>query len=67
MTRTELALKRFNEGFRCSQVVLESWAADCELDPMVARRLSTPLAGGSALGGECGTVETEELSYHQNL
>jgi C_GCAxxG_C_C family probable redox protein len=56
MTRTELAFKRFNEGFRCSQAVLESWATDCELDPVVARKISTSLAGGSALGGECGAV-----------
>lgn len=56
MTRTELAVARFKEGFRCSQAVLEAWAPDFGLDPMLARTMSLPLAGGSALGGECGAV-----------
>ena len=56
MTRTELAVARFKEGFRCSQAVLEAWAAGCGIDPILARKISTPLAGGSALGGECGAL-----------
>ena len=56
MTRAELAVERFKEGFHCSQAVLEAWADECSLDPLQARRIATPLAGGSGLGGECGAL-----------
>ena len=56
MTRTEFAVTRFKEGFRCSQAVLEAWAPEAGLDPVLARQIALPLAGGSALGGECGAV-----------
>ncbi len=56
MTKKEFAVARFNEGFRCSQAVLEAFAADYHVDPMLARKIAMPLAGGSALGGECGAV-----------
>ena len=56
MTRTEFAVTRFKEGFRCSQAVLEAWARDAGIDPVLARTIALPLAGGSALGGECGAV-----------
>jgi C_GCAxxG_C_C family probable redox protein len=56
MTRTEFAVTRFKEGFRCSQAVLEAWAPEFGLDPALAREIALPLAGGSALGGECGAV-----------
>jgi len=51
-----LATKRFTEGFHCSQVMLEAFAADYGLDPILARKIGNPLAGGSGLGGECGAV-----------
>ena len=54
--RNEVAMKCFNEGFRCSQSVLEAWAKDFGLDPLLGRKISAPLAGGSAVGGECGAV-----------
>lgn len=54
--RVELALKRFKEGFHCSQCVLEPFAADFGLTPQTSRRLSAPLAGGTIPGGECGAV-----------
>jgi C_GCAxxG_C_C family probable redox protein len=56
MTRTEFAVTRFKEGFRCSQAVLEAWAPEAGIDPVLARTIALPLAGGSALGGECGAV-----------
>ncbi|MHC1730136.1 MAG: C-GCAxxG-C-C family protein [Syntrophobacteraceae bacterium] len=56
MTRVELAVARFKEGFRCSQAVLEAWSEEIGIDPMLARKMSTPLAGGSGLGGECGAL-----------
>lgn len=56
MTRTEFAVARFREGYHCSQAVLEAWAQEGRLDPMLARTIALPLAGGSALGGECGAI-----------
>ena len=55
-TKCDIAAKRFTEGFHCSQSVLEAFAADYELDPVLARKIANPLAGGSGLGGECGAV-----------
>ncbi|MFP5212592.1 MAG: C-GCAxxG-C-C family protein, partial [Acidobacteriota bacterium] len=43
-------------GFRCSQAVFEAYAADYGLEGDLARRIATPLAGGSGIGGECGAV-----------
>jgi len=56
MTKVELARKRFSEGFHCSQAVLEAFAEDYGLDPILSRKLANPLAGGSGIGGECGAV-----------
>lgn len=56
MTRSETAGQIFMEGFKCSQAVLEAFAEDCGLDVETARKIATPLAGGSSLGGECGAV-----------
>ena len=56
MKKKELAMQRFDEGFRCSQAVLEAYAKDYRLDSELARKIATPLAGGSGLGGECGAV-----------
>ena len=55
-TKCTLAQKRFTEGFHCSQAVLEAFAQDYRLDPVLARKIANPLAGGSGLGGECGAV-----------
>lgn len=55
-TKCDIATKRFTEGFHCSQSVLEAFAADYGLNPVLARKIANPLAGGSGLGGECGAV-----------
>ena len=54
--KCDLAAKRFTEGFHCSQSVLEAFAEEYGLDPVLARKIGNPLAGGSGLGGECGAV-----------
>jgi C_GCAxxG_C_C family probable redox protein len=59
--RVELALRRFQGGFHCSQSVLEAYAADFGLDPELARRIAAGLAGGSTVGGECGAVSAAYL------
>lgn len=55
-TECDLAKKRFTEGFHCSQSVLEAFAEKYGLDPILARKIGNPLAGGSGLGGVCGAV-----------
>jgi C_GCAxxG_C_C family probable redox protein len=54
--RVDRALRQFEMGFHCAQSVLEVYAADFGIDPMVARRMANALAGGSGVGGECGAV-----------
>jgi C_GCAxxG_C_C family probable redox protein len=49
-------LKRFKEGYHCSQSVLEAYAGDFGIEPAQAHRLGAALAGGSTVGGECGAV-----------
>jgi C_GCAxxG_C_C family probable redox protein len=56
MTKCEFALKRFEEGFRGGQSVLEAYANDFGLDPKLALKIATPLAGGSSLEGYCCVV-----------
>jgi C_GCAxxG_C_C family probable redox protein len=52
---------RFGNGFHCSQSLLEAYAEDFGLDPHLARRLASALAGGSTVGGECGAVASGYL------
>jgi len=54
--RTEIAVMSFESGFHCAQSVLEAYADDYGLDPLLARRMAAALAGGSTVGGECGAV-----------
>jgi len=54
--RVDRALRQFGMGFHCAQSVLEAYAADFGIDPMVTRRMANALAGGSGVGGECGAV-----------
>ncbi len=55
-TKSELAKQRFMEGFQCSQAVLEAFSEDFGLDPVLARKLASPFAAGSGMGGVCGAV-----------
>ena len=59
--RVDRALRQFGMGFHCAQSVLEVYAADFGIDPMMARRIANPLAGGSGVGGECGAVASAYL------
>jgi C_GCAxxG_C_C family probable redox protein len=54
--RAEVAVMNFESGFHCAQAVLEAYADDHGLDPLLARRMAAALAGGSTVGGECGAV-----------
>lgn len=56
MNRTKFAVDRFKEGYKCSQAVLEAYAETYDIEPALARKIALPLAGGSAIGGECGAV-----------
>jgi C_GCAxxG_C_C family probable redox protein len=59
--RVDKALREFGMGFHCAQSVLEAYAADFGIDPLVARRMANALAGGSGVGGECGAVASGYL------
>lgn len=59
--REDVAAELFNTGFRCSQAVLEAFAADFGVDEALARRLSIGLAGGAGCGGVCGAVAAAYL------
>lgn len=59
--RVDRALREFEMGFHCAQSVLEVYAEDFGIDPMVARRMANALAGGSGMGGECGAVASGYL------
>jgi C_GCAxxG_C_C family probable redox protein len=54
--RADVAVMNFESGFHCAQSVLEAYADDHGLDPLLARRMAAALAGGSTVGGECGAV-----------
>lgn len=54
--RVALALMHFRTGFHCSQSVLAAYADELGIDQELALRLAAGLAGGSAVGGECGTL-----------
>ena len=57
----DVAAEMFNNGFRCSQAVLEPFAASYGLDGDLARRLSIGFAGGAGCGGVCGAVAAAYL------
>lgn len=57
----DVAAEMFNNGFRCSQAVLEPFAATFGLDVDLARRLSIGFAGGAGCGGVCGAVAAAYL------
>ncbi len=61
MEKPELAVAQFFNGFRCSQAVLEVFAAEVGLDVDLARKISIGLAGGAGCDGECGAVEAAYL------
>lgn len=57
MSRVELALARFNEGFSCSQSVLAAFAPDLGLELNAALRVSAAFGGGMGRTGRtCGAV-----------
>ena len=54
--KSEFAKQLFMDGFQCSQAVLEAFSEDFGLDPVMARKLASPFAAGSGMGGACGAV-----------
>ncbi len=50
------AVTQFLKGYKCSQVVLEAFCNEFDLNPDIARKITIPLAGGSGIGGLCGAV-----------
>lgn len=56
MTRTENAVKNFQEGYACSQAVLTAYCEHFNLSEKAALRLSTGFGGGMDQGKTCGAV-----------
>ena len=57
MSRVDLALSRFSEGFSCSQSVLSAFAPDLGLDLDSALRVAAAFGGGMGRTGRtCGAV-----------
>ena len=57
MSKVELAVARFNEGFSCSQAILSTYGTDFGLDEGLANRLSEGFSGGMGnMGLTCGAV-----------
>lgn len=54
--RIDLALMWFRSGYHCSQSVLAAYADELGIETDLALKLAAGLAGGSTVGGECGTV-----------
>ena len=57
MTREELAVQLFDQGFSCSQAVAAAGARDFGVDSETVLRLAGALGGGIARSGQtCGAV-----------
>ncbi len=57
MTRSQIAVSRFKEGFKCSQAVLSAFSDIFGLDLNLSLKISQPFGGGIARRGEmCGAV-----------
>ena len=57
MSRVELAVSCFREGFMCSQALLSTYGPQFSLDREIALRIADGFGGGMARMGEtCGAV-----------
>lgn len=57
MSKADLAVARFKEGFNCSQSVFSAYASTLGLDQETALRIAAPFGGGiGRLGETCGAV-----------
>lgn len=56
MNRKEEAVSLFEDGFNCSQVVLNAFADELNLDKELALKIATGFGGGSRNGELCGAV-----------
>lgn len=57
MSKVEMALSRFHEGFACSQAILSTYGPDFGLDEALANRLGEGFSGGMGnMGMTCGAV-----------
>lgn len=56
MERTEAAVKRFGEGYSCSQAVFCAFADKFDLEEETARKIAAGFGGGMGMGETCGAV-----------
>ncbi|ODC02090.1 hypothetical protein A3197_21380 [Candidatus Thiodiazotropha endoloripes] len=61
-TDSQLAVKRFCDGYNCAQAVLTSFANRYQVDTELAMRISSGLGGGvGRMGDICGTLSGAAL------
>jgi len=57
MSKADIAVSCFKEGFSCSQAVLSTFAEEYGLDREIALKIATAFGGGMArMGKTCGAV-----------
>ena len=57
MSKTEKALKNFQETMNCSQAILSAYSEDLGMDEKLAHKVASAFGGGIARNGEtCGAV-----------
>lgn len=56
MDRMEAAVKRFGEGYSCSQAVFCVFADKLGLEEETARKIAAGFGGGMGMGETCGAV-----------
>jgi C_GCAxxG_C_C family probable redox protein len=54
--KSDQAVKRFRNGFNCSQAVLGSYCEQFDLEYDRAFKMATGFGGGMRMGGTCGAV-----------
>ncbi|MCP4020722.1 MAG: C_GCAxxG_C_C family protein [Desulfobacteraceae bacterium] len=61
MTKTDVAIDYFLNGYRCSQAVLGAFADDFNLDLDTAMTISLGFAGGAGTDSYCGSLSAGYL------
>ena len=56
MTREEVAVERFANGYNCAQSVFSAFSEDLGLDAAVALKIANGFGGGVRCGEVCGAV-----------
>ena len=61
MSKKEIVLELFDEGFNCAASILAGFCEDYDLDTEIALKLACGLGGGFGRGGICGALSAAVL------